>query len=262
MIPDRSELHGGDEEIVNRALSRAKGAWAASLREDDRLYRDASEERLAASWPRPRVLPVRSFVLGAAAAACVAAIAFVAVRSSDGAQLARAKEVVASAPAPTASPAAPFVAPIAPLSTATVTTATATSPEARAAVTTRGIVATGACPDCRVGGSAMEPGITIGAGRALTVPRGARVTLGFALGEGAPDSTGTTTRSLVDPAVGVDVEGPAVATLPDDGTISLDRGSARFRGLRDIAVAVPGGRLDSSGATFTVRIDGQGIARI
>ena len=71
MIPDRSELHGGDEEIVNRAFARAKGAWSASLREDDRLHRDASEKRLVASWPRPRVLPVRSFALGAAAAACV-----------------------------------------------------------------------------------------------------------------------------------------------------------------------------------------------
>jgi hypothetical protein len=124
------------------------------------------------------------------------------------------------------------------------------------------MVVIGACPECRVGGAKMEPGVTVAAGRALSVPRGSRITLGFAMGPPAVAGNGTGGGPLVDPAVGIDVEGPAEATSPDPQTLSLDRGSARFRGLSDVVVRVPGGVVQSSRATFTVRVDAQGIAHV
>jgi hypothetical protein len=112
-------------------------------------------------------------------------------------------------------------------------------------------VLTGVCSECRVHGAAPEPGAPLAIGDSLSVPRGAKVTFGFAL-----------PGKLVDPTVGVDLEGPAVANAPDDKTIALTRGTGRFRGLREVTLVVPGGRVAGDGATFTVRIDEHGIARV
>lgn len=236
MIPGRSEHSAAHEEVLARARARAKSAWSASMHHDDLTERAASEERLMAAWPGPRVRPARAFVLGAAAAACVAALAFAfaTVRS-------RGTSVVAT---PTTTVTVP---------TATMAIASVGSSVVVPAATEAGrrIVLTGACPDCRVAGAAVEPGVAIGTGDALSVPRGARVTVGFAL-HGA----------LVDPAVGVDLDGPAVASAPDDKTIWLASGSARFRGLHAVVLTVPGGRVVADGATFTVRIDARGVARV
>jgi hypothetical protein len=229
MIPE-SPAHR-DAQILARARARAKSAWVAAQQEDDLTRRAASEERLIASWPRPRVLPVRSFVLGAAAAACVAAAAFVVLRSG----------------------APPAVANVTPPAVTTATLATTAAPPATAdsLYSLHGVVFTGACPDCRVGGAALEPGVPMPIGKSVSVPHGARLTLGFAL-------PGT----LVDPTSGVDLEGPAAASTLDDHSISLERGSARFRGLRDLTLSVPGARMTGDGATFTVSIDGRGVSHI
>lgn len=220
-----------DELVLARARARAKSAWAASQRDDDLTLRTASEERLIAAWPRPRVLPLRAFALGAAAAACVAAVSFVALRGGSGLTNPGDGAAVVPGAGPSSAVA---VAPSAPRVTAVVFAA--------------------ACPECRVTIGAREgavvPGLTLGVER-VSVPRGARLTLGFAL-----------PGALVDPTSGVDLEGPAVASAPDDETLSLERGSARFRGLRDVALSVPGARVVAEGATFTVSIDARGIARI
>ena len=225
-----------DELVLARARARAKSAWAASQRDDDLTLRTASEERLIAAWPRPRVLPLRAFVLGAATAACVAAASLVALRSG-------------SRPSHPADGAA--VAPRAASSAVAVALATGAL-ESAPRVTA--VVFAAACPECRITigarESAVVPGLTLGVER-VSVPRGARLTLGFAL-----------PGALVDPTSGVDLEGPAVASAPDDQTLSLERGSARFRGLRDVALSVPGARVIAEGATFTVSIDARGIARI
>lgn len=246
MIPGRSDLEhdedAHDSLVLARARSRAKSAWAASLREDDATRRASSEARLVATWPRPRVLPARAFVLGVAAAACVAVAAFAAVRQGgaasavEDASSAGTSERVAAAASGDArggSAAAPVAVPP-PL-----------------AARSGGVVVTGACPDCRVDRAAIEPGVRLGTGRVLSVPRGSRVTLGFAL-HGA----------LVDPTSGIDVEGPAAATVHDEQSIELTQGSARFRGLRDIVVTVPGARLVGTGATFSVAVDARGTARV
>jgi hypothetical protein len=232
MIRVRSEpvdVAARDEQILARARARAKSAWVAAQREDDLTRKAASEERLIASWPRPRVLPVRSFVLGAAAAACVAAVAVVALRTP------------ASSGAPVASTAG--AAPIAPAATTIAFESPRSVP--------RAVVFAGACPDCSVGGAAVEPGVPLAIGRSVSVPRGTRLTLGFAL-----------PGALVDPTIGVDLEGPAAASVPDDHTVTLERGSARFRGLRDVTLSVPGARMVADGATFSVSIDGRGVTHI
>lgn len=242
MIRERSERAGNAERedvVLARARARAKSAWAAAQREDDRTRKVASEERLVASWPRPRVLPVRSFVLGAAAAAAVVLAALAAVQG------ARARSE--SGAVTTAAPWMPAAGASAASAPEIVTPASL--PSAR--VVPRGIVFADACPECRVGGAAIEPGMSFGVGAAVSVPRGTRLTLGFAL-----------PGSVVDPSSGVDLEGPAAASVPDDQSLSLDRGSARFRGLRDVELSVPGARVIAEGATFTVRIDARGVARI
>jgi hypothetical protein len=218
-----------------------------------------------AAWPRPRVLPVRSFVLGAAAAACVAALAFVAHRSIEGAAPppVEASGHVTPNPVGSAALAASSAIPTLAVTALPSAPALALAPAAHAR---RSMVLTGACPDCRVGGSAVEPGVALASDGALSVPPGARVTLGFALPT-VIDASPTIARPepervLVDPSVGVDVEGPALASTPDDRTISIERGVARFRGLHDVAVSFPGGHVIGDGATFTVRIDNRGVARV
>lgn len=229
-----------DELVLARARARAKSAWAASQRDDDLTLRTASEERLIAAWPRPRVLPLRAFVLGAATAACVAAASFVALRS--GSRQSHPADGTAVAPRAASSAVAVAVA------TGALESVTG------AGLPPPAVVFAAACPECRITigarESAVVPGLTLGVER-VSVPRGARLTLGFAL-----------PGALVDPTSGVDLEGPAVASAPDDQTLSLERGSARFRGLRDVALSVPGARVIADGATFTVSIDARGIARI
>lgn len=238
MIPEHSDLVDvaarDDELVLARARARAKSAWSASLREDDLTRRAASEARLTATWPRPRVLPARSFVLGATAAACLALAAFAALRG--GATTARSG-AGASAGVPAGTTSAGAIA---------IDSAPGASPAASSAV-----VITGACPDCRVDRASVEPGLRLGAGGTLSVPGGSRVTLGFALA-----------GALVDPASGIDVEGPASATVRDRQTIELERGRARFRGLRDVTVTVPGGQVVGAGATFSVTIDAHGVSRV
>ena len=82
------------------------------------------------------------------------------------------------------------------------------------------------------------------------MPSGARVTLGFAVHGG-----------LVSAARGADLDGPAVARA-HDGAIAIDEGLARFRGLDHVTVLVPGGSIVATGATFTVRVDARGLARV
>jgi hypothetical protein len=220
-----------DELVLARVRARARSAWSASLREDDLTRRAASEARLAATWPRPRVLPARSVAVGAAVAACLALAGFAALRSGPPSPR---DEASASLP----------VAPTRPSARADTT-------HDASLATSTGVVITGACPACRVDRDAAEPGLRLGAGRALSVPLGSRITLGFALN-----------GALVDPASGIDVEGPAAATVQDPQTIDLERGSARFRGLRDVTVTFPGGHVVSTGATFTVTVDAGGVSRI
>lgn len=257
MIPEQSErvdLAARDEQVLARARARAKSAWVSAQREDDLTRRAASEERLIAAWPRPRVLPVRSFVLGAAAAACVAALAFVSLRggaSSAAAPSGReGREGLAGASFAAAAIATtePAIA-VAPRSSDNL--GTTTPPAALGPRAPRAVVFAGACPDCRVGGVAVEPGVPLALGRSVSVPRGARLTLGFAL-----------PGALMDPTSGADLEGPAAASAADDHTISLERGSARFRGLHDITLSVPGARIVGEGATFTVSIDSRGVSHI
>jgi len=245
MIPERSDVGGeGDEPVLARARARAKSAWSASLRADDLERRAASEARLINAWPRPRVLPVRAFVLGAAAAACVAAAAFAMFVPRAG--MATAPLPVASA-TPTAPTSGNVAAPV-----LAATTGSAVAPVLPPVVEpAHGIVLTGPCAECKLDGAAAEPGATLGR-RRLSVPRGANITIGFAM-HGS---------SLIDPASGVDLQGPAVAVAPDDRTISLERGSARFRGLGDIVITVPGGRLVGTGATFSVSIDARGVSHV
>jgi hypothetical protein len=236
MIPDRSEavdVAQRDEQLLARVRARAKSAWVAAQQEDDLTRKAASEARLIASWPRPRVLPTRSFVLGAAAAACAAALAFAVLRSGE-----HAPATAAGASGQTAS-------------AAVVPSASASSVSVDSLPTARGVVFAGACPDCRIDGAALEPGSPLALGPSVSVPRGARLTLGFAL-----------PGALVDPTTGVDLEGPATASAPDEHSISLERGSARFRGLRDVTLSVPGARMVGEGATFTVSIDGHGVSHI
>ncbi|HSO34613.1 MAG TPA: hypothetical protein VLT33_18895 [Labilithrix sp.] len=233
MIPERSERVDDaerDARILARAQARAKSAWARAQQEDDLTSRAASEERLIAAWPRPRVLPARAFALGAAAAACLAALGFVALRGTPAPAVPVASTSVTSPPPATTAPPA----------------VTAESlPSARA------VVFAGACPECRVDGAGVEPGVPVTIGKSVSVPRGARLTLGFAL-----------PGALMDPLVGVDLEGPAAAIAADEHSITLERGSARFRGLRDVTLSVPGARMVGEGATFTVSIDGRGVSHV
>ena len=228
MSPERAERDDADAAILARAQARARSAWVAAQHLDDATTRVASEERLMAAWPQPRVLPARSFALGMAVAAGVAAIAFGVWRGAS----ASASATVASA------------APPVPVSAPSTSTSTSTS-------TSGTVVFAGACPDCRVDGVALEPGGTLAVGRSVNVPRGARVTLGFAL-----------TGALMDPLVGVDLEGPAVARAADERSITLERGSARFRGLRDVTLSIPGARVVANGATFSVSVDARNVSHV
>lgn len=241
----RDEADHDDSPVIARARARAKAAWAASLREDDATNRAASEARLVATWPRPRVLPARAFVLGVAAAACMAVAAFAAVRQRGGAT---ERESASGAGTSERSAAAAPLAASAPAASASSEALAAGGPSR--AVQVR-VVVTGACPDCRVDRASVEPGHRLATGRMLSVPRGSRVTLGFATG-----------GALVDPASGIDVEGPAAATVGDEQSIELTQGSARFRALHEIVVTVPGARLVGSGATFSVVVDAHGEARV
>lgn len=225
------------EETV-RARARARAAWRAGIDRDDAMARAESEERLTDAWRAPpRRRPIAIPIAAAAAiAACVAlGLGLHARTASTGAPaIAHGRAPpIASAHAPAASPSA----------------------EARAAEAppVMRVVATSPCPDCRAGASALEPGSSLETERAVAVPPGARLTLGFAVPGG-----------LVDPAIGADVEGPALASVVDGGAISLERGRARMRGVRDVVVLVPGGRVATSGgaATYTVRVDDRGAARV
>ncbi|MDB4939533.1 MAG: hypothetical protein JWP87_6505, partial [Labilithrix sp.] len=152
------EQHAGqDEELLARVRMRAKSAWAASIHEDDLTRRAASEQRLMAAWPRPRVLPVRAFVLGAATAACVAALAFVAQRSLTSATSPPLEANANGRAAPHGTNAPGVTAQTAATSASTDTLpalAVGSLPGATpAAPAVQGMMMTGACPDCRVGGA-------------------------------------------------------------------------------------------------------------
>ena len=216
-----------------RALARAKSAWVAAQVEDDLTERAASEERLVRAWPRPKARPARPFVLGVAFAAALAAVALWIMR--------------ARTPTPVVTVSSPPVV--------TPGVLVAARPDAVPAEAPPSFVFIGACPECRVSGersTSLQAGARLDAGTSVAVPRGSRLTLGFAL-----------TGALVDPRSGIDLEGPAAAQAADDHTISLERGTARFRGLRGMTLIVPGARIAApKDATFTVNVDAHGLAHI
>lgn len=205
-------------------LARARAAWNAAKRDDDENVREASELRLVRAWPKPRVAPSRAFALGAAAAFAIAALVFFVVR-------------------PRAVPAPPVV-----VTTATPPPVTAPPPAppvpAPAPRRIARIVASSACAECKI-----EPGAPIEP--RVVVPSGSRLTLGFAFDDG-----------LVDPAMGADVVGPAVAASGPEGLLVVERGTVRLRALRDSVVQVPGGKLSAVDAVYALRVDDRGVARI
>lgn len=212
--------------------ARAKGAWVAAMREDDASRRAESEERLA--YPRARARAgarARGFVAGLAVAACIGGIAFAAWRPSSGSESASATATATAAASAAATASATAAAP-----------ASAPEPAAEAIITS-------ACAACRLDGARFEPGAPI-RDRALHVPAGAHVTIGFAIKGG-----------LVQAANGADIDGPATARVTD-GTITIEEGRARFRGVDHVKVIVPGGHIVAGGATFTVRVDATGTARV
>jgi len=231
----RAEAHVAscDEcRAVVRVRQRARAAWSASVRE-------ASAATAAAPWPRPRVLPRRAFAFGFAAAAAVAALA-----------LATSKLVAPSPAVAVVAASSGGVSAKAPPSSGEPSVGAVDAGGLAAPSRVAHLVALGVCAGCRADGARLEPGAAI-AGRQLDVPRGGRLTLAFALPSG-----------LVDPAVGADVDGPAAARVAEDATITLESGTARFRGVERTSVVVRGGRLAADGATFTVRIDEHGSAHV
>lgn len=86
--------------------------------------------------------------------------------------------------------------------------------------------------------------------RGMTVPEGSRVMLGFAIGIGSLDPDGS-----------AELVGPASATATDT-SLTVERGTVRVRGLRNVTVIVPGARLDPNGSTCTVTVDERGVARL
>jgi hypothetical protein len=227
-------------DAIVRVRARARSAWRAEMDRDDRLARAESEDRIAHAWRRPAPRRARTVAIAAAAAAiaaCVTVVATSKLRAPSATAGDRSTEPPASV-ARTAPPQARASAPEDPKAEALARTA---------------IVATSPCAECRSGTAGLEPGIPLAAEGKVVVPDRARVTLGFVVSGG-----------LVDPTMGADVEGPATAKIVDPGSISIERGSARMRGVRELVVVVPGGRIAASrdAATYTVRVDDRGATRI
>ncbi len=220
---------------IARTRTLARRAWVAETVRDEVLERERSERRLVMARPRASRSPVAGFALGIALASAGAALL----------PFFRGSAPWLEKPASRAS--AFHVAGGLPGSAATSARAETDGDDRPRSAPRRAVLTTG-CATCRVAGGTVRAGMDLPEGERITVPVGARLAVGFAIGAG-----------LVDPRSGAELEGPAVARAAADGALAVEQGRAVVRATHEVVVYVPGGRLVANDAAYSLRVGAGGV---